>query len=250
MHKLEVMKYKSHVLQLDVNSGPSIATAAEAVFALTNGKLDFLVNNSGVSYYTPILDTEIERESATFETNVVSWVAMVKAFFPLLRAAKGSILNNASSGGCDASYLPFGGISNSSKSSAAKLSQTMRLEFAPFDVKVITLYAGGLETNIWNNMGATEVNTLRKDSLYQPIKTEATNIMSGDFIKNSAVGPWAEDVVAKATSRNQPIEIWNGAMSSTIWRLNFLAPRWLVDMAFNDQCGLKKLRQRLPPETQ
>ena len=96
------------VLQLDVNSGPSIATAAEAVFALTNGKLDFLVNNSGVSYYTPILDTEIERESATFETNVVSWVAMVKAFFPLLRAAKGTIPNNASSGGCDASYLPFG----------------------------------------------------------------------------------------------------------------------------------------------
>ena len=37
---------------------------------------------------------------------------------------------------------------SSSKSAAAKMSQTLRLELAPFDVKVMTLYSGGLQTHI------------------------------------------------------------------------------------------------------
>ena len=233
------------VLKVDVNSDSSISAAVKAITTLTGGKLNYLINNSGVSYYTPILDTDISRVRNTFETNVISWIALVKAFFPLVKAAKGMIVNNASSGGCDASYLPFGGVYNSSKSAAAKLSQTMRLELAPFNVKVVTLYAGGLQSKLWDNMKASNVNTLRADSLYQPIKAEAENILSGDFIKNSPVDPWPADVVAKVTSRNPPAEIWSGAMAGPIWWLNFLAPRLVVDMAINGQTGLSKMEKRL-----
>jgi NAD(P)-dependent dehydrogenase (short-subunit alcohol dehydrogenase family) len=35
------------VVQLDVNDSKSIAAAVKTVSAATNGKLDFLVNNSG-----------------------------------------------------------------------------------------------------------------------------------------------------------------------------------------------------------
>lgn len=103
---------------------------------ITSGRLNYLVNNSGLNYYAPLLDTEIERVRATFETNVIAHLRTTKAFFPLLRAAGGVIVNNASSAGVDSSYLPFGGVYNSSKSAAAKLSQTLRLELAPFGVRV------------------------------------------------------------------------------------------------------------------
>lgn len=233
------------VLQIDVNSESSVTAAAKTVSTLSGGKLDFLVNNSGVSYYTPILDANIDQARKVFETNVLSWITLVQAFFPLLRDAKGTIVNNASSGGCDASYLPFGGIYNSSKSAAAKFSQTLRLELAPFGVQVVTLYPGGLQTHIWDNMTSSEVNTLKRDSVYQPIRDEASNIMSGAFIKNSPLEPWAADVVVKVTRTKIPVEIWTGAMADVIWWLNSMAPRWVVDMAFNGQCGLDKLKTRL-----
>ena len=245
----ETLKSRSNVevLELDVNSGSSVSAAVESVTKLANGRWDFLVNNSGISYYTPILDVDLDRARDTFETNVISWIRVTKAFFPLLRQAQGTIVNNASCGGCDSSYLPFGGVYNSSKSAAAKLSQTLRLELAPLGVKVITLYPGGLETHIWDNMKAAQVNTLRDDSLYQPISKEATNILSGAFITNSPLESWAQDVVSKAKRQSPPLEIWTGAMAGTLWWMNFLAPRWMMDKIFNDQCGLAKLKQRLPP---
>ena len=143
------------------------------------------------------------------------------------------------------SYLPFGPVYNSSESAAAKLSQTMRLELAPFHVKVVMLYAGGLQSHIWDNMASSKVNELKDDSLYRPINEEAANIMSGAFIKIAPVEPWAVVVVANITRKTPPIEIWTEALAGTLWWMNFLAPKWSLDMAFNYQTGRGKLRERL-----
>lgn len=215
------------------------------VHTLTSGRLHYLVNNSGISYYTPILDLDLVQVRNTFETNVISMIALTQAFFPLLRAAQGTVVNNASSGGVDTSYLPFSAAYNSSKSAAAKLSQTMRLELEPFGVKVVTLYAGGVETKLWDNLARSGNTKLKTGSLYEPIKQEAENILGGDFIENSPLEPWAVGVVTEITKASPPREVWSGKLSSTVWWLNFLAPRWLVDYAFSAQTGLSKLKGRL-----
>ena len=62
-------------------------------------------------------------------------------------------------------------------------------------------------------MANSEGNLLKADSIYQPISKEVAHIMSGAFVKNSPVEPWAADVVARATSNKPPTEIWSGAMA-------------------------------------
>lgn len=84
-------------LSLDVTSSESITAAVQSVRTLTTyDRLDYLVNNSGLGYHTPLLDTNMDDARRVFDTNFWSVLAMIQAFASLLIVAKGTIVNNAS----------------------------------------------------------------------------------------------------------------------------------------------------------
>ena len=99
------------LLTLDVTSPSSIAAAVAAVQAQTGGTLDYLVNNSGGGFIMPVLDTDMEETRRMFEVNLFGVLAVTQAFAPLLIAAKGTIVNNSSIGGC--LYPPYMGTPTS-----------------------------------------------------------------------------------------------------------------------------------------
>lgn len=84
------------VLELDVVSDSSIATALQTVTAQTGGKLDYLVNNSGRAFVMPTLDSNIEEAKKMFDVNFWGAVAVTQAFAPLVVAARGSVVNMCS----------------------------------------------------------------------------------------------------------------------------------------------------------
>ncbi|EKG20605.1 Short-chain dehydrogenase/reductase SDR [Macrophomina phaseolina MS6] len=84
------------LLTLDVCSPASVEAAAAAVMAQTGGTLDYLVNNAGSVYVTPILDVDIQKAKAMFDVNVWGVAAVTQAFAPLLVAAKGCVVNISS----------------------------------------------------------------------------------------------------------------------------------------------------------
>lgn len=98
------------LLALDVTSASSIAEAVRTVKIKMNGRLTFLVNNSGSQYVSPILDVDIEMAKEMYEVNVWGVIAVTKAFTPLIIKEKGSIINLASIAGC--LYPPWMGMSN------------------------------------------------------------------------------------------------------------------------------------------
>lgn len=57
------------LLTLDVTSPSDITTAVEYVKSKTAGSLDYIVNNSGVSYICPTLDVDIIDAKAMFDVN-------------------------------------------------------------------------------------------------------------------------------------------------------------------------------------
>lgn len=93
------------VLQLDVLSAESIATAVESVARETGGRLDILVNNSGQNLVMPALDTTLEDGRKLFDLNFFAPMAMMQAFIPLLIKARGCLVNQSSAAGCMA--MPF-----------------------------------------------------------------------------------------------------------------------------------------------
>lgn len=107
LSKLSELKTLPNVtlFTLDVVSSDSIAAAVEEVKAKTGGKLDYLINNAGMNYYMPALDMRIEEAKRMFDVNFWSVFEMMRAFAPLMIAAKGTIVNIGSVNGY--TPLPF-----------------------------------------------------------------------------------------------------------------------------------------------
>lgn len=85
------------VLALDVTVPESIARCREVVAQRTAGRgLDVLVNNAGVEFNSPLLDTDLTEARRLYDINVWGLLAMVQAFAPLLVEAKGVVFNQSS----------------------------------------------------------------------------------------------------------------------------------------------------------
>ncbi|OKO94966.1 NADPH-dependent 1-acyldihydroxyacetone phosphate reductase [Penicillium subrubescens] len=87
-------------LELDVTSPESITAAYTIVEKQTNGKLDYLVNNSGAGFVMPLLDSDIDMGKNMFEVNVWGVIRVTQVFAPLVVNAKGMIVNNVSTAAC------------------------------------------------------------------------------------------------------------------------------------------------------
>ena len=90
------------VLRVDVVSESSITESVQAVAAATeelgSKGVDVLVNNAGIGYSMPLLDLDIERAQALYDTNVWGPVRMVQSFSQLLIAKRGRVVMISSAG--------------------------------------------------------------------------------------------------------------------------------------------------------
>ncbi|CAG8959750.1 hypothetical protein HYFRA_00001656 [Hymenoscyphus fraxineus] len=179
-------------LRLDVTSQSSITEAAKIVTTVTermgSAGLDVLVNNAGYGYSMPLLDVDIEKAKALYDTNVWGPVRMVQAFCDLLAANKGRVVMISSAGA--AVNTPWIGAYCSSKAALTNISETMRLELAPLGISVITAMVGIVQTNFAQNVGSSDA-TLPSDSRYLVIKDFIFNPKS---IENSTGGAKISDL--------------------------------------------------------
>ncbi|KAI7082026.1 hypothetical protein KC356_g8694 [Hortaea werneckii] len=229
---------KLEKLQLDVTDPKSIATARDATAKLTGGKLDFLFNNAGYGYMMPLLDCSIEGMRKNFDVNVFGLLAVTQALFPLLMEAGGVVVNQSS-------IAPFIGSYQASKSALSSLSNNMRVEFAPFGVKVVTLETGDVRTGFWTFASANGA-TLPPVSLYHPIKDAAEKTMRG---QGNPPGQhtrekWAKAVIDDILQSRPPSHVRRGYLATTLYVVSLLMPFWLLDWLYTRACGLDKLRER------
>lgn len=130
---------------MDVTDRSSIASAAEQVSAHLQGRgLDGLVNVAGIGMVRPVEYASADDIKEIFDINVFGQIAITQAFLPLLRKARGRIVNISSVGAHIA--IPFGGLLNASKAAFGILSDTMRLELRPFGIRVATIEPGAIAT--------------------------------------------------------------------------------------------------------
>ncbi|KIW32913.1 uncharacterized protein PV07_04426 [Cladophialophora immunda] len=152
-------------LSLVVDDDDSILSCFRSVEQLTDGRgLDYLVNNAGVSYVMPALDIKIDEAKKIFDVNLFAVMRMCQVFSPLLVKAHGTIVMIGSLAG----VIPyvFGGVYNASKAALHAYANTLRVELAPFDVKVITIVTGGVKSRIASHVK----RVLPEDSLYAPLE--------------------------------------------------------------------------------
>ena len=130
---------------LDVTEADSIASAAHEVTRQVGGRpLDGLVNVAGIGMAGPVEYVTPAELRGMFEVDVFGQIAVTQAFLPLIRQARGRIVNISSVGAHIA--MPFGGVLGAAKSALGSLTDSLRLELRPFGVRVVTIEPGAINT--------------------------------------------------------------------------------------------------------
>ncbi|GIZ44736.1 hypothetical protein CKM354_000792700 [Cercospora kikuchii] len=222
-------------LFVDVQKPESISALKDEVKKLTNGRLDFLVNNAGVHYASTALDLKPEKVREVFEVNLIAVMQMCQAFADFLMAAKGVIVQIGSV--TRAVPMVWQGPYNASKAALSQYTKTMRLELEPFGVRVVEVVTGYVQSKILRN-GLQAPPT----SLYLPIKGHIEKLKNQGNRNGMPANQYARFVVERVTRPNPSREIWAGARAHTLWFIVTWLPLWMQFFIWNRTFGLGRLR--------
>lgn len=137
-------------VQLDLDDSLSIDQGLEQCLALCDGKLDALFNNGAFGLAGAVEDLSREAIRSQFETNVFGWLELTNKVLPLMRqTGEGRIIQNSSVLGFVA--LPFRGAYVASKFALEGLTDTLRLELADTNIKVVLIEPGPIESRFRQN---------------------------------------------------------------------------------------------------
>jgi NAD(P)-dependent dehydrogenase (short-subunit alcohol dehydrogenase family) len=136
-------------LDLDVTRADQIAAAATTIAgALPDAGLAGLINNAGIAVGGPLEFVPIDQVRQQFEVNVIGLLAVTQAMLPLLRRARGRIVNIGSIAG--KSVAPMVGPYGASKHAVEALTDGFRLELADAGIEVSVVEPGAVRTPIWD----------------------------------------------------------------------------------------------------
>jgi len=225
-----------HTLSLEATDADSIAALLDEIKIRTDGRLDILVNNAGRNYTVPALDIELDEVRETFETNVYAVMRLCQAFSPLLIEAQGTIVQIGSLAG----VMPyvFGSVYNATKAALHTYSDTLRVELAPFGVKVVVVKTGGVVSNI-----SRTHRELPEGSLYLPLKQEYETRQTHSQANAIPNEVYARSVVRQVLHRPSRDTIWEGGKSWLVWFISSFFPRRILDIAMSRMFHLWKLKR-------
>ena len=128
---------KIEVLELDVDKEDSVKIAIKQILDQKQ-RIDVLVNNAGWGLWGCVEDVSIDEFKAQFETNFFAIIRLIQEVGPTMREkGSGTIVNISSYAGRIG--FPVSPAYTSSKFALEGLSESLRLELAPFGVNVITV---------------------------------------------------------------------------------------------------------------
>jgi NAD(P)-dependent dehydrogenase (short-subunit alcohol dehydrogenase family) len=197
-------------IELDVTDLSTIQKAQTLVSRQTEGRGLFgLVNNAGIAVVGPLEAVPLADLRQQLEVNVIGQVAVTQLFLPLLRQARGRIINMGSIAGLTA--MPLMGPYSASKFALEAMTDALRLEVQQWGIHVSIIEPGAIATPIWNKstIDAAEREVAIKEdlrSLYQPIITAVRKVVaeaSKRAISAEIVAKVVEDALRASTPRTR-----------------------------------------------
>ena len=128
----------------DITNEAAVKAWADEVTTRNEGRIDLLINNAGILTPGPLEVLTLNAIRHEFEVNVFGAIAVVNAFLPALRKARGRIVQVSTM--TATLPFPFNGPSGASKAAFDALTAVYRAELEPFGVDVVLAVAGNMRT--------------------------------------------------------------------------------------------------------
>ena len=233
-------------LLLDVTDAGQIAAAADAVGrAVGERGLAGLVNNAGIVVAGPIEILPLDVWRRQLETNVIGQVAVMQAMMPLLRKARGRIVNISSVNGRIAA--PYMAPYAASKHALEAISNALRSELRAWGIRVSIIAPGATSTPIWDKSLAA-ANALAEQAhqevfgLYQSdldAMTSATRELARTALPVATV---VSCIVHALTARHPRSRYPVGLKVNLLLRAHKWVPDRLWDWLVQRALGLPKIK--------
>ncbi|XP_031568422.1 short-chain dehydrogenase/reductase family 9C member 7-like [Actinia tenebrosa] len=129
-----------------------------------------LINNAGIFISGPIEWQSLDIYKRTADVNLWGMIDMTKTFLPLIKKAKGRVVNFSSAAG--RASATFSSSYCISKYGVEAFSDALRREMKPWNVEVVIMEPGGHSTDILNVMNKRCMWKKQWDELNTGVKEE------------------------------------------------------------------------------
>jgi NAD(P)-dependent dehydrogenase (short-subunit alcohol dehydrogenase family) len=233
-------------VELDVNDSAALDRLARQLEEHGKG-LDVLINNAGYGGIGPLLDGGVEAMRRQFETNVFSIVGVTRALFALLRLNKGLVVNIGSVSGV--LVTPFGGAYCASKAAVHAMSDALRMELAPFGIRVMEVQPGAIDTHFAKNASVEAEQVIQEGSPWWPLREGIRARANASQTNPTPASDFARDVLNAVQRANPPRLLRSGNGSTALPLMERLLPKALLERILSKRFKLVSRLQALPEAT-
>jgi NAD(P)-dependent dehydrogenase (short-subunit alcohol dehydrogenase family) len=223
------------VTQLDVCDDASVKSAVERVLQ-KSGRIDVVVNNAGYGLRGAMEEVSLDEWKRQFETNFFGAIRVTQAVLPQMRAQKsGAIVNISSVLGRFA--IPFSGPYASSKFALEGLTETLRYELAPWNIRVVLIEPGFIATNFQQNAQLAQ-GSQSESSPYTVFKKASGRRVQRNIYRAASPEKVAETIYRAITHPTPKLRYPVGRDARLVLPLRRFLPAGLFERVLKKQLGL------------
>lgn len=192
----------AYPIQMDITNENDIEKVVSTIIQ-KEGKIDVLWNNAGYGLYGAVEDISMAEAKRQMDVNVFGMAAMTQKVVPYMRKENnGLIINTSSMGG--KMYFPMGAWYHASKHAVEGLSDCLRLELKPFNIKVVVLEPGFIATE-FGSVLLDNFSKIPEQSAYAGMMKKISEGTKKASQENGSSKPSViADTVSKIISTNKP----------------------------------------------
>lgn len=224
-----------HLVEMDVTNKSSVQNAIQNIYEQV-GKIDVIVNNAGSAIGGAVADTSIEEAQQQLDVNFLGTLRVCQAIIPKMKVQQqGMIINISSIAGLVG--MPYQGIYSASKFALEGVSQAMRMELSPYNIKVVLINPGDFKTSITANRSIIKSYLPTPPSQF----TRTLDIINRDEQQGNSPEKIARLIGKIIQKRNPKAKYLVGSLPETIFaKLTHILPVKLSDKILADHYKIEK----------
>lgn len=222
----DIEKAGGYIFNMDLTDQAQIQDTAGRIIERF-GRVDILVNNAGYGMFGAVEEVNAEDARRQFDVNLFGPIKLAAEIIPYMRSQGGGrIINVSSMGG--RMYTPLGGWYYSSKYALEGISDSMRAELKPFDIKVILIEPGMINSPWYDIMGDNMERSVKTDVYRNQIKAYSA-LVSRLRMRLTPPEKVARSIVRAASAGRPRARYTVGLFAKPLIWFYRLSPAWLRD---------------------
>ncbi|MEG1529232.1 MAG: SDR family oxidoreductase [Clostridia bacterium] len=210
----------------------SAVDAAIAEIVEAEGRIDVVINNAGFGISGAIEYTPESAARKIFDVNFFGALNVIQAVIPVMRKQQDGIVINVSSAAAPLS-LPFQAFYSATKAALSSLTEALRIEVAPFNIRVTSILPGDVKTDFTSkrqkNADDNTVYSKRIATSISKMEHDEQNGMSPKYI--------AKQIYKLSNRKNPPVYKVGGSSYAFLVGIAKIMPKRLVSFLIGKLYG-------------